>query len=62
MDRGSMLRSVIAVRKAVINVDLGLSGPGRGAKWHSEWPEAKFERYLKPEPFRSGPKSSLHAI
>ena len=38
VDRDSMLRSAIAIRKAVINVDLGLSGPGRGAKWHSQWP------------------------
>ena len=62
MDRDSMLRSAIAIRKTVINVDLGLSGPGRGVKWHSQWPEAKIERYSVPEAISEVPRPGLMAI
>ncbi len=62
VDRDSMLRSVIAIRKVVINVDLGTSGPGRDAKWHSQWAEAKLERDLKPEAISEVPRPGLIAI
>ncbi len=62
VDRDSLLRSALVIRKAVINVDLGLSGPARGAKWHSQWPEAKLERYLKPEAISEVPRPGLIAI